>query len=113
MEMYSICNQNFKCNTNNTISNKVNNICNYFFRTNANIDLIVYCVGQFQELGVSASAQCVDCSAVDSLEVLEQCFSHFMAKGAAVERQISSPKYRNYNFQLQLWKAVVSTVFIK
>lgn len=58
--------------------------------TNANVDLIVSGVALLQELGVTQNPQDIECSAVDSLEGLAQCFSHFMAKGAAAERPITT-----------------------
>ncbi len=61
-----------------------------FYRTNANIDLIVSGVALLRELGVKEKSVGKECSEVHSLEVLEECFSYFMAKGAAAERPITT-----------------------
>ena len=61
-----------------------------FQRTNANIDLIISGVALFHELGVKEQSVGKDCSEVSSLDVLEECFSYFMDKGAAAERSITT-----------------------
>jgi hypothetical protein len=61
-----------------------------FYRTNANIDLIISGVALLRELGVTEQGVGKECSEVNSLAILEECFSYFMAKGAAAERAITT-----------------------
>ena len=61
-----------------------------FFRTNANIDLIISGVDLLHELGVEETGIGKDCSEISTLDVLGECFSYFMAKGAAAERPITT-----------------------
>ncbi|XP_028390776.1 ADP-dependent glucokinase-like [Dendronephthya gigantea] len=58
--------------------------------TNANIDLIVSGVALLRELGVEERGAGKECSDISSLDVLEECFSYFMDKGAAAERPITT-----------------------
>ena len=61
-----------------------------FYRTNANIDLIISGVALLRELGVKETGIGKDCSEISTLDVLGECFSYFMAKGAAAERPITT-----------------------
>ena len=60
--------------------------------TNSNVDLIISGVALLRELGIKEQGVGKDCSDISSLDVLEQCFSYYMGKGAAAERSITTQK---------------------
>ena len=83
----------FKCSKKNSVI-LTNSVQAYhiamFYRTNANIDLIISGVALLRELGVKETGIGKDCSEISTLDVLGECFSYFMAKGAAAERPITT-----------------------
>ena len=52
--------------------------------------MIISGVALLRELGIKEQGVGKECSEVNSLDVLEQCFSYFMGKGAAAERSITT-----------------------
>ena len=59
--------------------------------------MIISGVNLLSKLGVEEHGVGKECSEISSLNVLEECFSYFMAKGAAAERKIKTPQL---NFEI-------------
>ena len=57
---------------------------------NANVDLIVSAIDVFAALKLSSSGRPQDHSMINSLQELDECFSHHFAKCAAAERFVAS-----------------------
>lgn len=57
---------------------------------NANVDLIVSAIDVFKKVGMKASSEPKDHEVVNTLEELDECFSHHFKKCAAAERFIAS-----------------------
>ena len=57
---------------------------------NANVDLIVSAIDVFAALKLSASGRSQDYNVINTLQELDECFSHHFAKCAAAERFVAS-----------------------
>lgn len=72
----------------------------FFYRINANVDLIVNGVELLKALKISPTNRAKDHEYVSSLEELQEVFGHFLAAGAAAERAFTDAK---------LFKEIVDT----
>ena len=57
---------------------------------NANVDLIVSAVDVFTKVGIKSTSEPKDHEVINTLQELDECFSHHFKKCAAAERFIAS-----------------------
>ena len=57
---------------------------------NANVDLIVSAVDVFTKVGIKSTSEPQDHEVINTLQELDECFSHHFKKCAAAERFIAS-----------------------